>query len=234
MLVKTVLNSLEKFKSFVYGKCLWKEISGEKALVIDVSARKSSKGRCISCNKSYPTYDTQAKRYYQYVPLWGGNVYFRYAPRRVNCDIHGIHVERVPWAEGKEHLTKSYQLFLATWAKRLSWKETADVFRTSWESVYRSICWVVEYGLSHRQWDNVQQIGVDETSVFKGHRYLTCVYKLDKGFRRLLWCGKDRKAKTLLKFFREFGKDRCAQLRFVCSDMWAPYLKVIKKNVLMR
>jgi len=119
---------------------------------------------------------------------------------------------------------------LATWSKRLSWQESAKVFRTSWDSVYRSVKWVVDYGLTHRDWDGVKQIGVDEIAVFKGHRYLTCVYQLDKGCRRLLWCGKDRKTKTLLRFFHEFGKARCAALQFVCSDMWPAYLKVIKKK----
>ena len=230
MLVKTILNSIEKFKSFVYDKCYWEMINGEKALVIDLLARRNSKGQCGQCNQRCPTYDKLPKRLYQYVPLWNILVYFRYTPRRVSCKAHGVHVEQVPWAEGKERSTKSYQHFLATWAKRLSWRETANVFRTSWDSVYRSIQWVVNYGLAHRNWDGVEQIGVDEIAVFKGHRYLTCVYQLDKGRRRLLWCGKDRKAKTLLRFFHEFGKERCATLRFVCSDMWPAYLKVIKKK----
>lgn len=112
----------------------------------------------------------------------------------------------------------------------MSWKDTARIFGTSWETVYRAIKSVVSYGLSNRSWENVEQIGVDEISVFKGHRYLTCVYQIDKGMRRLLWCGKDRRVKTLLKFFRLFGKERCAKLKFVCSDMWKPYLKVIKKK----
>jgi len=162
----------------------------------------------------------------------GLHVYLRYAPRRVACVHHGIHVERVPWAEGKEHMTKSYQSFLARWAKRLSWKEVADIFKTSWESIYRAVKWVVDYGSADRDWDNVEQIGIDELSVFKGHRYLTCVYQLDKGHRRLLWCGMDRRVKTLLRFFRVFGKERSAKLHFVCSDMWKPYLKVIKKKAI--
>ena len=131
---------------------------------------------------------------------------------------------------GKEQLTKSYQYFLARWAKRLSWSETATIFGTSWESVYRSIQSVVAYGLANRNWDDIEHIGVDELSAFKGHRYLTCVYQIDKGMRRLLWCGRDRKAKTLLRFFRGFGKERCDKLPFVCSDMWKPCLKVIKKK----
>ena len=230
MLLKTILNQIEKFKSFVYKKVFWKDEKSKDALIIELSARKNSQGECPSCGNRCGTYDTQSCRDYEYIPLWGIQVYFRYAPRRVNCLEHGIHVEQVPWAVGKERQTKSYQSFLARWAKRLSWKETADVFKTSWESVYRAVKWVVDYGLTHREWDNVEQIGVDELAVFKGHRYLTCVYQLNPGHRRLLWCAPDRKIKTLLKFFREFGKERSARLRFVMSDMWKPYLKVIKKK----
>jgi len=230
MLVKTILNRIEKFKSFVYGKVYWEKVGAEKSLVVDLLPRKNSCGECAMCGKRCGTYDTQPVRYYEYVPLWGIKVYFRYAPRRINCKDHGIHVEQLPWAEGKEHMAKSYQSFLACWAKRISWKEVANIFGTSWESVFRSVRWVVDYGLKHREWDNVTQIGVDELSVFKGHKYLTCVYQLDKGLRRLLWCGADRKAKTLLRFFREFGKERSAKLQFVMSDMWKPYLKVIKKK----
>jgi hypothetical protein len=35
---------------------------------------------------------------------------------------------------------------------------------------------------------------------------------------------------TPLRFFREFGRERAQALRFVCSDMWQPYLKVIAKK----
>ncbi|WP_419610838.1 hypothetical protein, partial [Thiolapillus sp.] len=40
-------------------------------------------------------------------------------------------VEQMPWAMGKRPLTRAYGWFLASWARRLSWKETAEVFRTS-------------------------------------------------------------------------------------------------------
>lgn len=230
MLLKTILNTIEKFKSFVYKRAHWETSVAGKTLIITLAARKNSQGECCICGKRCSTYDRQPERDYEYVPLWGIRVYFRYAPRRVQCKKDGIHVEQVPWSDGKERMTKSYRSFLAAWAKRLSWKETATVFRTSWESVYRAVSWVVGYGLAHREWDNVEQIGVDEIAVFKGHNYLTCVYQLDAGCRRLLWCGKDRTIKTILRFFRLFGKERCARLRFVCSDMWHPYLKVIKKK----
>lgn len=232
MLVKTILNKLEKFKSFVYGSTYFEQIGSKQCIVIELLARQNSKGQCKACGKHCPMYDKQLSRQYEYVPLWNIPCYFRYASRRVNCKAHGIHVEQLPWVSGKEHMTTSYQYFLATWAKRLSWKETASVFGTSWDSVYRAVAKVVEYGLAHREWDNVEQLGVDEIAVFKGHCYLTMVYQLDKGLRRLLWCGEERKITTLTAFFNEFGETRTAKLKFVCSDMWRPYLKVIKQKAI--
>ena len=56
------------------------------------------------------------------------------------------------------------------------------------------------------------------------------MYQLDAGCRRLLWIGRDRKVRTLLGFFRWLGPARTAALRFVCSDMWKPYLRVVAKK----
>jgi transposase len=230
MLIKTILNKVEKFKSFVYGKITIEETAGKEALIVEVKPRKETRGICSKCGKRCPTYDTQPARLFEYVPLWGMQVYFTYAPRRTNCRKDGVLVELLPWSDGKEHMTKTYMVFLSRWAKRISWKETAEVFRTSWDSIFRAVNYVVDYGLKHRNLDTIEQIGVDELQVFRGHKYLTLVYQIDKGRRRLLWSGPERKVKTLLKFFREFGPERSSLLRHVCSDMWAPYLKVIKKK----
>jgi len=57
--------------------------------------------------------------------------------RRVDCRRCGVvTVEEAPWGDGKRTLTKASMLFLARWARRLSWKETAEAFRTSWDKVF--------------------------------------------------------------------------------------------------
>ena len=230
MLIKTLLNKVERFKSFVYGTVSIKLVGDEDALVIDLVARRNSRPVCPECGKVGPMYDRQPERLFEYLPVWTFKVFFRYAPRRVNCSVHGVKVEALPWAYGKERMTFSYQVYLARWAKRLSWKGVADIFETSWDTVFRAVKFVVDHGLAHRNLDGVTEIGVDEIAVFKGHKYLTLVYQLNAGARKLLWCGPERRTKTLLRFFWEFGKERSAQLKFVCSDMWAPYLKVIAKK----
>jgi len=90
---------------------------------------------------------------------------------------------------------------------------------------------MVEYGLAHRYLSEIEAIGVDEIHYGKGHKYLTMVYQLDLNEKRLLFVEKKRTTKSLLKCFRKLGKENCQNIKFVCSDMWKPYLKVIKKKL---
>ncbi len=226
MLVKTVLNRVHKIKGFVYGDV---RFAGDQ-IEVDVRPRKGSRPMCSGCGQPGPGYDTLWARRFQFVPLWAIGVVLVYAMRRVDCPRCGVTVEQVPWGDGKRHLTRAYAVFLARWARRLSWKEVASIFNTSWEAVYRSVAWVVEYGLEHRRLEGVTAIGVDEVQFQKGHRYLTVVYQINADCRRLLWVGQNRTTKTLLRFFKMLGRERTAALEFVCSDMWQPYLKVIAKK----
>jgi transposase len=73
----------------------------------------------------------------------------------------------------------------------------------------------VEWGRERMELDNIRSLGVDEVLWHKGHKYLTVVYQIDAHCKRLLW----------------IGKERTGKIKFVCSDMWRPYLEVIKKEV---
>ena len=70
-------------------------------------------------------------------------------------------------------------------------------------------------------------IGVDEIQYAKGHKYLTLVYQIDRECIRLLWVGKERTIESFQGFFRVIGEKVAAEILFVCSDMWKPYLDVI-------
>ena len=230
MRIQTLLNRVHPLKSFVYSVCRLELHKTGLLLVAAIRPRKNGKVLCSGCGKPRRLYDRLEIRRFEFVPLWNIPVQLEYRMRRVNCPDCGVKVEKVPWAEGKSRTTKAFQLFLARWARKLSWKETAESFCTSWDTVFRSVKAVVAYGLTHRNLENVTAIGVDEIQYGKGHQYLTVVYQIDAGMRRLLFVGKERTTKTLLRIFRTFGRDRCAQLEFVCSDMWKPYLKVISKK----
>ena len=119
---------------------------------------------------------------------------------------------------------------LSSFPYGLSWKETAEAFRTSWDKVFDAVEHVVTWGLEHRILGQIDAIGVDEIQYAKGHKYLTLVYQIDLGITRLLWIGKERTIESFQGFFTAMGKDVISKIVFVCSDMWEPYLKLIRKN----
>src|SRR5208283_3744430 len=57
--------------------------------------------------------------------------------------------------------------------------------------------------------------------------FLTVIYQIDTHCRRLLWVGKKRTQATLRRGLAALGSEVVGGLRFVCSDMWRPYLNVI-------
>jgi transposase len=231
MQLQTLLNRVEKYKSFVYGRArLVENNAGPPAIEVDVRPRANGRAICSGCGRKRPGYDRLPERRFEFVPLWGMAVFLVYALRRVECRQCGVKVERVPWGDGKHAQTRSYQWFLAQWAKRLSWQEVARVFHTSWQSVFQAVKHAVFWGLANDEWQDVRTLGVDEIAWRKGQSYLTMVYRLDEERKRLLWIGQKREKETLEKFFYLLGVERSAQVEFVCSDMWRPYLEVIAKR----
>ena len=229
--LKTILNRIEKYKCFVYKTVKLESTPTGLRILAEMAPRANSHPICSKCQKPGPGYDTLTTREFEYVPLWGIAVFLVYALRRVNCPKCGVKVEQIPWASGKHQLTNSYTWFLADWAKRLSWKETAEVFHTSWETVFRAVRSVVRWGLEHRDLNGIQAIGVDEVQYRKGHKYLTLVYQIDGPAKRLLYVAKDRTKRSLRGFFKILTKDQQAGIRFVCSDMWRAYLTVLKRRL---
>lgn len=201
-------------------------------------ATRQRTGALLWLPRATTGYDRLAARRFEFVPLWGMPVFFCYAMRRVDCPRCGVKVEAVPWAEGKNHLTIVYAWFLAAWAKRMSWKEVAEAFRTSWENVFRSVEMAVTWGRAHQDLSGVAAIGVDEIHWSCRQGFLTLVYQIDEGCRRLLWVGQHRRVKTLMRFFRWFGQARTAQLsnrrNRALPHAWRPTGAAIHPQILLR
>lgn len=231
MRIQTILNRVEKFKSFVYGDASLEEHEGAPALVVEIKPRKNSRPFCSGCGRRGRAYDRLEERRFEFVPLWGMLVFFAYRMRRVDCKQCGVTVEMVPWCDGKNQLTTTYRWFLASWARRLSWNEVGSIFRTSWDSVCRAVEHAVEWGLAHRDLSKVTALGIDEVAWGRGHVYLTLVYDISGATKRLLAVAEDRTEVSLRTCLDSLGASVRQQVKYVCSDMWKAYLKVIAEQL---
>ena len=223
--MKTILNLKEKHQDFVY-----RDIRlNNKRIEVNVEPRKRSRAVCSGCGERCPGYDKLPQREFLHVPIWGVSVILLYCARRVSCVTCGVISEQVPWSIGKSPVTIAYAWFLSEWAKLLSVQEVARQFKISWHHVFSGVAMAVSWGRARVDLTNITALGVDEIYWAK-KSFLTMVYQIDNHCKRLIWCGEDRKEATIRSFFDWYGDDRSQQLKFICSDMWKPYLKLIAEK----
>jgi transposase len=89
----------------------------------------------------------------------------------------------------------------------------------------------VEWGLAHRDLGGVTALGIDEVAWQRGHTYMTLVYDISGATKRLLAAAENRTEVSLRACLDGLGKPACQGVRFVCSDMWKPYLNVIREEL---
>jgi len=76
MQLKTILNNVERHKSFVYGTPRWFDPITKTAIDVPIEPRANSKPICSGCKQSGSCYDHLQERRFEFVPLWGIAVYF--------------------------------------------------------------------------------------------------------------------------------------------------------------
>ena len=72
---------------------------------------------------------------------------------------------------------------------------------------------------------------MDEIQWQRGHHYLTLVYQIEDGMKRLLWVAEERTEREPAGFLRDALGGGPPAIRFVCSDMWQAYLNVIAEQL---
>jgi transposase len=230
MEVKTLFNAVVKFTGFIVSHVCFSD-GDRTSLDIHIVPRKGSKPICSCCGKPGTTYDKLPQRRVEHVPVWGIRTFIVYCARRVRCRTCDVYVEVIPWVTGKSQQTVYRQSFLAYWARKMAWETVAKEFNTTWNRVRDAVFAAVEYGLATRDLSTITAIGIDEIAAWARHKYLTLVYQIDGAHKRLLWAAKGRRADQFKQFFTDMGEQNCSSIKFVCSDMWQAYLKVVHEKL---
>jgi len=109
------------------------------------------------------------------------------------------------------------------------WKETAEAFRTSWDKVFDAVEHVVTLGLEHRVLGQIDRSASMRSDMPKPQVLDSGLS--DRSRRHAPALGGPRKNHRILSgFFTVIGDELASKIVFVCSDMWEPYLKVIREK----
>lgn len=96
--------------------------------------------------------------------------------------------------------------------------DVSEFFRIKWDTV-SSIARRVQETLETAQpsrFDDIAEIGIDETSYKKGHKYMTVVVSHKTG--ALIWAAKGHGKEVLTAFFNELTEEQRAKIKLVSAD----------------
>jgi transposase len=215
--IQTVFNRLLSLQG------AWvREVSfGAEAIVVRV-ARQARWHRCPCCEfRSRAAYDRE-EREWRHVSLGKWRVLIRATTCRLRCPEHGVLTEAVPWAARGARFTLDFEELVAWLAREMNQTAVVRLMHIAWKSVGRIVERLVARKLDKTRLDELYEIGLDEVSYRKGHKYLSIVADHRSGDPA--WIGEGRSQKTIGHFFAELGPERSKKLKVVTMDMCAPYI----------
>jgi transposase len=146
--------------------------------------------------------------------------------RRVRCPEHGVLVEGVPFARPGSGHTRDFEDLVA-WLVTKTDKTTVSAFaRISWRTV-GAICQRVAADVLHPgRLCGLVDIGVDEISWRKHHRYLTLVSNHHTG--KIIWGKAGKDTDTLNAFFDALPDSTAEGIEAVSMDLGPAYAKAVR------
>jgi len=191
----------------------------EEVCVIVARPPKRDTNRCPICEKHCQGYDsTFKKRRWRSLDFASQRVYIEANAPRIKCAEHGVLVAKVPWARHKSDFTYDFETAVTWLALHATAADVAEYFRIEWHTV-GAIAKRVQDSLEKSgpsRFDNLEAIGIDETSYKKGHKYMTVV--VDHNTGSLIWAKKGYGKEILTEFFMELTSEQRAKIKYVTAD----------------
>jgi transposase len=151
--------------------------------------------------------------------------------RKVFCaHCQGIHIENLELFHPYLRVTTRLALYVYQLCRLMTVSDVAQHLGLNWKTVKAIDKFYLERDYGQPDYQALRILAVDEISIRKGHRYLTVVMDYISG--RVIFVGKDRKAKTLKMFFNLLDAKQRNGIEAVVMDMWDPFIKAVKKNCL--
>lgn len=217
MALKKLLKSILNVNCIKIIKAEFDHVSS--SLYIRVEITKGQRSRCPVCGRKCNGYDSTTEyRSWRALDFGACRVYILSHVNRVQCPVHGIHTEQVPWAHHHSGFTREFEQQVAYLALHLNRTEVSKLMRINWRTVGMILSRTkdrLEPDSSIR-FKNLRRIGIDETSYRKGHKYITVV--VDHDTNQVIWVGKGTGKEVLSSFFALLTQEQRESIELTSAD----------------
>ena len=187
---------------------------------------KASRLPCPHCGASSQGVHDRLAREWRHLDFFQFEAWLHAEVPRVACSDCGKTSQiDVPWAREGSGFTALFEALALSLCQELPVRQAAALLRCSDKQLWRRIEHYVSQARELEDMSQVKIVGIDETSLRKGHNYITVVHDLD--VKRLLYACEGRDHQSVVDFaadLKAHGGDP-EQIKHVCQDMSAAYAK---------
>jgi len=204
------------------------DVSGQQVDVW-VEHAKGTRWACPTCGRELGLYDHAAERVWRHLDSCQFATQLHASVPRVECPEHGVHQVKLPWAEERSRFTLLFERFAIGVLLETDLSGAMRILRIGWDAAFHIMERAVARGKLAKKSAAPTLLGVDETSVAKGQRYVTVVCDLAHGTVEHL--SEHRRAESLGSYYTTLSDDELTSIKAVSMDMHAPYVKATRDHV---
>lgn len=204
-------------------------VFGKEALVVRVALSRR-RLICPYCGHATASrYDTRCvDSSWRHLDLGAWSLIVRARLRRLRCPSHGVVTEGVPFARPGSGFTRDFEDLVAWCAAKMDRTACSRLLRVAWRTVGAICARVVAEEIDPGRLDELFEIGIDEISWRRRHRYITLVTDHRSG--KVVWGAEGKGKRTTKRFFAELGQGRSKNLRAVSMDMAEGYASAVREK----
>lgn len=181
---------------------------------------------CPACGVKGQGIHDRVRRDWRHLDFFQYEAWLHADVPRVDCDACGkTTTVAVPWARPGSGFTLLFEALALSLCQSMPVAQAAAQLRVRPKQLWRRIGHYVAVARAQEEMKGVAVVGIDETSIRRGHEYVTLVHDLEA--KRLLFMTEGRKHDTVVQFKADLvahGGDP-DDIKHVCMDMSAAYTK---------
>ena len=207
-------------------ECTREEYKGN-TIILHVQTKERIK-TCPKCGKRHFVKNGYRFRDFVGLPIGGKKVIIRMKVQRYKCkDCDFDQQERIPFATGSRSYTHRFARYVVDLLRGMTLQDVSNHLGVSWDTVKDIHSTYLERHYSPPSLEGVENVGIDEFAVRKGHVYKTIVVDLDSG--RILYVGEGKGTDSLTGFWKKV-KRKGVRIRHVATDLSTAFIASVMEN----
>ncbi len=201
----------------------------DNAIILYVQSKKRL-SVCPKCGKRHLVKNGYRIRDFVGLPIGGKKVIIRMKVQRYKCkneECDYDQQEKILFATGSRSYTHRFAKYVVGLLRGMTLQDVANHLNVTWDTIKEIHSTYLDRHYSPPSLKGVENIGIDEFAVKKGHIYKTIVVDLDTG--RIIYVGDGKGANALDKFWKRCRRHK-VQIKHVATDLSAAFIASVFEN----